>query len=57
MPWLSVSTPAMEFALEKKIMALEWMPMDMCYVIMFLACLWMIFAFRSLWRKTNMTNE
>lgn len=62
LPWVQVVAGmglvmAMEFALEKKIMALEWMPMDMCYVIMFLACLWMIFAFRSLWRKTNMTNE
>lgn len=48
---------AMEFALEKKIMALEWMPMDMCYVIMFLACIGMIFAFRGVWRKSNITEE
>ena len=48
---------AMEFALEKKIMALEWMPMDMCYAIMFLACIGMILAFRTVWKKTNTAKE
>lgn len=47
---------AMEFALEKKIMALEWMPMDLCYVVMFAACLGMIFAFRTVWRSSNVTE-
>ena len=32
---------AMEFALEKKIVFLEFMPMDTCYVVMGLSCLGM----------------
>ena len=33
---------AMEFALEKKIGFLEWMPMDLCYVCTALGC-WMLY--------------
>ena len=33
---------AMEFALEKKIGFLEWMPMDLCYVVSGLGC-WMLY--------------
>ncbi|MBR4081446.1 MAG: prolipoprotein diacylglyceryl transferase [Clostridia bacterium] len=47
---------AMEFALEKKIMFLEWMPMDLCYVVMFAACIGMIFAFRSVWKTSGVTE-
>ena len=41
---------AMEFALEKKISAIEWVPMDVCYVIMTCGCLLMIWAVLPLWR-------
>lgn len=44
---------AMEFALEKKIMFLEWMPMDLCYVVMFAACLGMIFSYRFVWKRNH----
>lgn len=44
---------AMEFALEKKIMFLEWMPMDLCYVVMFAACLGMIFSYRVVWKRNH----
>ena len=42
---------AMEFALEKKIQFLFWMPMDLCYLVMAAACLGMIFIVKPLWRK------
>lgn len=38
---------AMEFALEKKIMFLEWMPMDCCYAVMALACALAVVAVRA----------
>ncbi len=41
---------AMEFALEKKISAIEWMPMDVCYLLMAAACVGMIATVRPLWR-------
>ena len=41
---------AMEFALEKKFSALEWVPMDVCYVFSAVGCLIMILAVRPLWR-------
>lgn len=37
---------AMEFALEKKIMFLEWMPMDCCYAVMALACVLVVCTLR-----------
>lgn len=42
---------AMEFALEKKILFLNWMAMDLCYLVMGLACLGMILCVLPLWRK------
>ena len=42
---------AMEFALEKKISAIEFVPMDVCYVLMALACLGLILCVLPLWRK------
>lgn len=42
---------AMEFALEKKISAIEFVPMDVCYVVMALACLGLILSILPLWRK------
>ncbi len=41
---------AMEFALEKKISAIEWLPMDVCYLIMGAACILMILTVLPLWR-------
>ena len=41
---------AMEFALEKKFSALEWVPMDVCYVFTALGCLLMILSVYPLWR-------
>ncbi|MGN0779332.1 MAG: prolipoprotein diacylglyceryl transferase family protein [Aristaeellaceae bacterium] len=42
---------AMEFALEKKISAIEFVPMDVCYLLMALACLGFILCVLPLWRK------
>ena len=42
---------AMEFALEKKISAIEWIPMDVCYLLMALACLGLMLCVMPLWRK------
>lgn len=42
---------AMEFALEKKISAIEWVPMDVCYVITTLGALLMILSVLPLWRR------
>ncbi len=41
---------AMEFALEKKISAIEWMPMDVCYTLMAAGCIGMICIVLPLWR-------
>ena len=41
----------MEFALEKKIGFLTWMRMDVCYLVMALACLGFIFAVLPVWKK------
>ena len=46
---------AMEFALEKKIDFLTWMRMDVCYMVMFLGALGLIFTVLSLWRKAFRT--
>ena len=43
---------AMEFALEKKIGFLEWMPMDLCYLVCALGC-WMLFRSVDLLRKAG----
>ncbi len=42
---------AMEFALEKKIDFLTWMRMDVCYMVMALGALGLIFTVLPLWRK------
>lgn len=40
---------AMEFALEKKIVFLEFLPMDVCYAVMALSCVGLILAVRPMW--------
>ena len=47
---------AAEFMLEKKIVFLEFVPMDMCHVIMALACAGMIASVLPMWRRA-MTAE
>ncbi|MBR1684647.1 MAG: prolipoprotein diacylglyceryl transferase [Clostridia bacterium] len=42
---------AMEFALEQKIPFLLWMQMDLCYLVALLACLGMILAVRTVWKR------
>lgn len=42
---------AMEFALEKKISAIEFLPMDVCYLIMVLACAGLVLCVLPLWRR------
>lgn len=41
----------MEFALERKITALAWMPMDLCYIVTILACLGLMVTVGLVWRK------
>lgn len=48
---------AMEFALEKKIVALAWMPMDLCYMVITAACLGLILSVGSLWRRAFPREE
>ena len=42
---------AMEFALEQKISFLTWMRMDVCYAVMALGCLGLIFSVLPVWKK------
>lgn len=42
---------AMEFALEKKISAIEFVPMDVCYLVMALSCLGLILCVLPLWKR------
>ena len=42
---------AMEFALEKKISAIEWVPMDVCYVLTAAGCALMALSVLPLWRS------
>lgn len=42
---------AMEFALEKKFSALEWVPMDVCYVFTTIGALLLIFSVYPHWRS------
>ena len=42
---------AMEFALEQKISFLTWMRMDVCYAVMALGCLGLIFSVFPVWKK------
>jgi len=44
---------AMEFAVEKKIVFLEWLPMDVCYLITALAGVLMVISILPLWRKQD----
>lgn len=48
---------AMEFALEKKISAIEFVPMDVCYLIMALSCLGLIFSVLPLWKRAFQSAE
>lgn len=48
---------AMEFALEKKIVFLEWLPMDVCYVVMALSCVGLILAVRPMWALAYPARE
>ena len=41
----------MEFALEKRISAIEWMTMDICYAVMAIACCAMGAAVHGLWKR------
>ena len=43
---------AMEFALEKKILFLQWMRMDLCYLVMALSSLGLILIGFRLWRSS-----
>ena len=47
----SLAVIAMEFAMEGKISAIEWLPMDMCYVITCLSCLGLVLVNLPLWRR------
>lgn len=42
---------AMEFALEKKISAIEFVPMDVCYLFMALACALIVGCIRPHWKR------
>ena len=48
---------AMEFALEKKISAIEFLPMDMCYLIMGGACALMIGCIAPHWQRAFVAKE
>lgn len=48
---------AMEFALEKKISAIEFVPMDVCYLVMALSCLGLIFLVLPLWKRAFRSAE
>lgn len=48
---------AMEFALEKKISAIEFIPMDMCYLLMALGCALMIGCIRPHWQRAFAAKE
>ena len=48
---------AMEFALEKKIGFLAWMRMDLCYAVMALGCLGLIFSVFPVWKKAFPANK
>ena len=41
----------MEFALEQKISFLEWMHMDLCYLVMGLACLGLVLTVLPFWKR------
>ncbi len=42
---------ALEFALEQKISFLEWMHMDLCYLVMSLACLGLVLTVLPFWKR------
>ena len=48
---------AMEFALEQKIGFLTWMRMDVCYAVMALGCLGLIFSVLPVWKKAFPANN
>ena len=47
----------MEIALEKKISAIEFVPMDVCYAVMALACIGLIFSVRPLWTRAVLQSK
>ncbi|MBQ6563334.1 MAG: prolipoprotein diacylglyceryl transferase [Clostridia bacterium] len=44
---------AAEFMLEKKIVFLDFVPMDGCYALMILACVWLVLAVRCAWKQQD----
>ena len=48
---------AMEFALEQKISFLTWMRMDVCYAVMALGCLGLIFSVLPAWKRAYRIEE
>ena len=48
---------AMEFALEKKIRFLQWMRMDLCYLVMACASLGLILICTRVWRRAYASPE
>lgn len=47
----------MEFALEQKISFLTWMRADLCYLVMTLGCLWMLFVIVKEWKVSFPVTE
>ena len=48
---------AMEFALEKKILFLQWMRMDLCYLVMACASLGLILICARVWKRAYASPE
>lgn len=48
---------AMEFALEKKILFLQWMRMDLCYLVMACASLGLILICARVWKRAYASKE
>ena len=48
---------AMEFALEKKILFLQWMRMDLCYLVMALSSLGLILAGAGVWKRAYQNSD
>ena len=42
-----------EFMLEKKIVFLDFVPMDGCYLLMMIACVWLVLSVRTAWKKQD----
>ena len=46
-----------EFMLEKKIVFLDFVPMDGCYVLMIIACVWLVLAVSSAWKMQDVSSD